>query len=155
AAPPPASLRYRLFLGFSAAANQIEAISWNNHRGRFEFQILSNYGPQAKLLNPPRQDCTLCHQGEGPIFPRFPCGETDQTNAAGRDNPATRVRIIRALGGKDRFQGVDLAGPTTIFRIDESIRGAYRLLQARGACARLCEGGLSAEERNQCRGDLL
>ncbi|MDX1497343.1 MAG: hypothetical protein R3352_07300, partial [Salinisphaeraceae bacterium] len=83
-ARPPASdyaldplFKGRLFLGFVEAAEEIEIISYNEHAGRFEFQLVKDYaeGKTPKLVYAKRAICTTCHAGNGPIFPTRPWQE--------------------------------------------------------------------------------
>src|ERR1700694_3939490 len=62
----------RLFLGYQEKASIIEVISYNDVAGRFEFQLVKNYGegktPQVYYAR--REVCTVCHQNHAPLFPR-------------------------------------------------------------------------------------
>jgi mono/diheme cytochrome c family protein len=84
------SLRDRLFLGYQEKANVIEVISYNDATGRFEFQVVRDYGPglAPKVLYANRQLCIGCHQNGGPIFPTQLWDETDS-------NPEVAKRLLR------------------------------------------------------------
>ena len=71
-------LKDRLFLGYQQKANLIEVISYNEQYGRFEFQVVRNYGPgvEPKVFYAQRTICLSCHQNGGPIFPRAAWSET-------------------------------------------------------------------------------
>ena len=71
-------LKDRLFLGYQQRANLIEVISYNEQYGRFEFQVVRNYGPgtEPKVLYAQRTICLSCHQNGGPIFSRAAWSET-------------------------------------------------------------------------------
>lgn len=73
----------RLFIAYSEPAKQLEVISFNEDMGRFEFQVVTNYGdestPQVFYAN--RDACLSCHQGRSPIFPSFPWAETNSTDS--------------------------------------------------------------------------
>ncbi len=72
-------LRDRLFLGYQARGEIIEVISYNEHAGRFEFQIVSNYreGAKPRVESANRKICVTCHHGLAPIFPRPLWNETN------------------------------------------------------------------------------
>jgi hypothetical protein len=78
-----------LFLGYQREANAIEVISYNELAGRFEFQVVDNYGPSLtpRVRYAPRKLCISCHQNAGPIFPRVRWGETSANKRI-----ATRLR---------------------------------------------------------------
>ena len=85
------SLRDRLFVGHSARKHQLEVISFNELAGRFEFQIVTDYGegltPKVRYVD--RPTCVRCHRAEAPIFaPR----DWDDTNA----NPVAATGIAWA-----------------------------------------------------------
>ena len=71
--------RGRLFMGFVEDANEIEVISYNEMAGRFEFQLVKDYGPDLnpKIVYAKRAICTTCHQSAAPIFPVRPWEETN------------------------------------------------------------------------------
>ncbi|MDX1497478.1 MAG: hypothetical protein R3352_07980, partial [Salinisphaeraceae bacterium] len=106
-ARPPASdyaldplFKGRLFLGFVEAAEEIEIISYNEHAGRFEFQLVKDYaeGKTPKLVYAKRAICTTCHAGNGPIFPTRPWQETTA-------QPANTDNIIKARGTEKPYFG--------------------------------------------------
>ena len=74
----PIFIKDRLFLGYQREANAIEVISYNELAGRFEFQVVDNYGPglTPSVRYAPRKLCISCHQNAGPIFPRVQWSET-------------------------------------------------------------------------------
>lgn len=71
-------LRDRLFLGFQPRSQTIEVISYNEAAGRFEFQLVHDYGPDRtpQVLYAERRICTQCHQNQAPIFSRPLWNET-------------------------------------------------------------------------------
>lgn len=93
-------LKGRLFLGFVEAAEEIEIISYNEHAGRFEFQLIKDYaeGKTPKLVYAKRAICTTCHAGNGPIFPTRPWQETTA-------QPANTDNIIKARGTEKPYFG--------------------------------------------------
>lgn len=109
----PASLglapRGQLFLGFTAQANEIEVISYNEAAGRFEFQLVQDYTANGarKLVYAKRAVCESCHQGGTPIFSVRPWNETN-------GQPETAARITAAVGAErylDFSTAVPLATP--------------------------------------------
>ena len=96
--PEMARLADRLYLGYVPAAAVIEAISYDEAAGRFEFQEIVGYGidDAARTGAADRSICLRCHQGEGPIFARPLWSETNA-------NPAVAARL-EALG--PTFRGV-------------------------------------------------
>jgi hypothetical protein len=84
-------LKDRLYLGFQEKANLIEVISFNETAGRFEFQLVKNYGAgmKPKIFYANRAVCVSCHQNQAPIFSRQ---VWDETNA----NPEIANRLARA-----------------------------------------------------------
>lgn len=75
------SLAGKLFVAYAERANQLEVISFNDAMGRFEFQIVRNYGPgvQPEIYYAHRDACVACHAGRVAIFPDFPWLETNST----------------------------------------------------------------------------
>ena len=73
------NLKGRLFIGYQEKSNLLEIISYNPWAGRFEFQEVSNYGPDLipKVLYSNRTLCLSCHQNAGPVFSKEPWLETD------------------------------------------------------------------------------
>lgn len=71
-------LRDRLFIGFQPRSQTIEVISYNEAAGRFEFQVVHDYGPDRtpQVLYAERRICTQCHQNHAPIFSRPLWSET-------------------------------------------------------------------------------
>lgn len=72
-------LRGRLYLGFNEKTKVIEAISYNDTEGRFEYQIVKDYGPDSRpsVVYAKRQLCLSCHQNQTPIFSLGNWGETN------------------------------------------------------------------------------
>ena len=114
------SVADRVFLGFQPASGIVEAISYNDEAGRFEFHVIENYdgSAPARIERADRETCAICHQGLAPIFPAALWSETN-------GNPAIAERLS-ALG--DFFesvavrQGID--GPDAI---DQAVKRANLL----------------------------
>ena len=96
AGPGSPRLADRLFLGYQPAADAIEAISYNEAAGRFEFQDLVGYSKGARPEPAERRVCLACHQGGGPIFARPLWSETNANPAiADRLAPWARASTAR------------------------------------------------------------
>lgn len=71
-------MEYRLFIAHQPKTQTLEVISYNDDAGRFEFQLVENYGagktPRIKPAN--RVMCMSCHHNAAPIFARVPWSET-------------------------------------------------------------------------------
>lgn len=73
------NLKNKMYLGFNEKAQVIEAISYNEELGRYEYQVVNNYGegktPEVTYAN--RSLCLSCHQNQAPIFSRGPWSESN------------------------------------------------------------------------------
>jgi hypothetical protein len=91
------NMKGRLFIGMNEKAKLLEVISYNDEAGRYEYQVVRNYGdgqtPQVFYAS--RQLCLSCHQNQTPIFSRAPWSESNA-------NPAMQeglTRVMRATFG--------------------------------------------------------
>jgi mono/diheme cytochrome c family protein len=141
-------LKDRLFLGYQEKADILEVISYNEAAGRFEFQVVRDYGPdkKPKVLYANRALCTACHQNQSPIFSR---PLWDETNA----NPKIAALLEQQHAELYRFparQGVDV--PNAIDEATDRANelSAYQLLWQEG-----CERARSPSDSIQCRADLF
>lgn len=73
-------LKDRLYIGYMEGKRLLEVISYNEAAGRFEFQLVEDYGPgtEPKVSYANRRLCVACHQNAAPIFSRQ---QWDETNA--------------------------------------------------------------------------
>lgn len=99
-------LKDRLYLGYQEKANLIEVISFNEIAGRFEFQLVKDYGPgmAPKVTYANRVVCVSCHQNFAPLFSRQ---VWDETNS----NPEVARRLENEHRDFDAFPirvGVDV-----------------------------------------------
>ena len=139
----PVFIKNRVFLGHQPKADTIEVISFNEHAGRFEFQVVSNYreGEVPKVEYAKRALCMSCHQSGGPIFSSAPWGETSSNreiaNELRRHHASGMDRLIYPIIRLDRA-----TGETRLFE-------AYQTLWKT-----MCEGG-SRDESIRCRAGLL
>ena len=77
--PLALNLKGRLFLGFHEKSKVIEAISYNDQEGRYEYQVVRDYEPGKKpqVVYANRQLCLSCHQNQTPIYSVGPWNETN------------------------------------------------------------------------------
>jgi len=146
AAGAHALLKDRLYVGYQEKAGVIEAISWNEAAGRFEFQIVQDYRPGAtpRVVYARRALCAACHQNLAPIFSRQ---VWDETNA----NP----RVAAALeAARTDFYGIPVRRGVDIpDAIDAATDRANRLLLAQRLWREAC--GADATAGARCRAALL
>lgn len=141
-------LKDRLFLGYQEKANILEVISYNEAAGRFEFQVVRDYGPgkTPKVSHANRALCTACHQNQSPIFARPLWEETDA-------NPRIAALLEQQRPEFYQFplhQGIDV--PNAIDEATDRANelSAYQLLWQEG-----CERARSPSDSIQCRADLF
>lgn len=103
-------IKDRLFLGFHEKGEVIEAISYNDAAGRFEFQVVRDYaaGKAPRVFYARRSLCLACHQNAAPIFARPLWDETPA-------NPAIAAGLKET--GRD-FYGVKITGTDIAYLID-------------------------------------
>ncbi|HSA81915.1 MAG TPA: hypothetical protein VLE23_13955 [Geminicoccaceae bacterium] len=146
-APNRPLLRDRLYLGYHERAEVIEAISYNEVAGRFEFQLVEGYGPDGapQVTYGERFVCVACHQAHGPIFPTAVWNETsaDPRVAAKLADLGVSFHGAPTRGGVDRADAVD-----------RSTDRAAWLPFANALWADGC-GGAVVPVATRCRGDLL
>jgi len=141
-------LKDRLFLGYQEKAAILEVISYNEAAGRFEFQVVRDYGPgkTPKVSYANRALCTTCHQNQAPIFSR-PLWE--ETNA----NPNIAALLERQRTEFYRFplrQGVDVPNAIDDATDRANEFAAYQLLWQEG-----CERTGAPRDSIRCRAELL
>lgn len=140
-----AMLRDRLYLGFQDRAGVIEVISYNEAAGRFEFQIVRNYGADAvpQVTHARRALCVACHQNHGPIFSQAVWLETNA-------NPEIATRLEREATG---FFGIPARATTDVAQaIDDATDRATRLALVQ----RLWREGCGHDEQGaRCRRSAL
>ncbi len=127
----PILLKDRLFLGYQEKSQVIEVISYNESAARFEFQVVTNYGPEGEpqVHYARRAICTSCHQNAAPIFPK---AAWDETNG----NRGVAARLLKE---RSTFYGVAAnstgVAPAAIDNATDraNLFSAYQLLW-RGGC---------------------
>lgn len=135
----------RLYIGYVEASKQLEVISYNPELGRFEFQLIDNYGagltPRVRYAN--RAFCLSCHQNEAPIFSNPAWDET----AA---NPRIQERLLSAIGS-DSYLGIPIKQLRNIpNEIDDSTDRANFLIPQQKLWQSGCDSGDSVKTRS-CR----
>lgn len=113
-------LKDRLFLGYQPRSRVLEVISYNEVAGRFEFQVVSDYGEdgQPVVHYARRALCTSCHQNAGPMFPQ-----------ASWDETTANARVVSGLGelGKEFFGIPVKENDRAVSSIDASTDGGSLL----------------------------
>lgn len=73
------NLKNKIYIGFNERAEILEAISYNEEEGRYEYQIIRDYAPgkTPKVSYANRSLCLSCHQNQTPIFSRGPWSESN------------------------------------------------------------------------------
>ena len=139
-------LKDRFYVGYHEKAQTLEVISYNEAAGRFEFQVVADYGPglTPRVAYANRRVCTSCHQNQGPIFPVANWLEM---------NSNFRLARLLADEGKD-FLGLygqtALAPVTGAFSLDSAADRANLLQQSNRLWADSCAGDGRDTER-RCR----
>ena len=140
-------LKDRLFIGYQEKAQALEVISYNKQKGRFEFQVVSNYAKDSQpvVKNVDSDQCTGCHQNQGPIFSRSPWDETDSSTDI-FTMLSERLGNHNAPGIPNRSRGA--------VAMDSSTNRAnlFKIYQEfwRGACS-----GQSSHDQIRCRASLF
>lgn len=141
-------LKDRLFLGYQEKADILEVISYNEAAGRFEFQVVRDYGPgkKPKVLYANRTLCTTCHQNQSPIFSR---PLWDESNA--NQNIAALLQQHHAeLYGFPVRQGIDVPNA-----IDEATDRANEFSTFQLVWQEGCESAHAPSDSIQCRAALF
>ena len=134
-------LRDRLYLGYQDKTGVIEAISYNETLGRFEFQIVRDYaaGKTPRVSYARRAVCVSCHQNHGPIFSRQVWLETNA-------NPRIAAKLLEHAS---TFHGVAARGSLDVANaIDDSTDRANRLALVQKLWWQGCGEGVVG---NECR----
>jgi len=137
-------LRDRLFIGYLAAADVLEVISYNEDAARFEFQIVHDYaqGQAPRVRYARRVVCMACHQNAAPIFARPLWDETNANRRLNKHFPDTK-----------RIHGVEVNGNIdTAYAIDNATDRANQLALTQTLWQQGCGGGVAGR---QCRASLL
>jgi len=146
-------LKDRLYIGYMEDERLLEVISYNEAAGRFEFQLVEDYGPdkvpRVSYVN--RRLCLACHQNAAPIFSRQ---QWDETNA----NPD--IDELLEQQGAPRYGIPPGAGVDIPFAIDSATDRAnyytyYQLMWQQG-CQPFPGNVENAEQTDvRCRAALL
>jgi len=144
----PLLVKNRLFLGYQEKAQSIEVISYNEQAGRFEFQIVEDYGPgkTPRVHYASRSICMSCHQNAATIFPRPLWRETNFNSEI-----AARIGEFH-----DRYHGIETnaqAGDSGRFDLatdQASLLSAYQQVWQTG-----CDVSASADINRACRAALF
>ena len=145
--PGFAPLRDRLFLGFQEKGEVVEVISYNDAAGRFEFQIVRDYGAgkTPRVTYARRGLCLACHQNAAPIFAR---PLWDETSA----NPSIAARLRET--GSD-FYGVKITGTDIAYLIDAAVDRANLLPAWQTLWREGCGPDADGAQGDRCRRDAF
>ncbi len=140
-------LKDRLYLGYQEKSQIIEVISYNEQAGRFEFQVVKDYGadtePQVFYAN--RTLCTSCHQNGAPLFAEAAWSETTNNHA-----------IVRRLSKEEsRFYGLAVNRGVPAAVIDNSTDRANLLSVLQLLWREGCGGGEVTAEAVNCRAAMF
>jgi len=144
-------VRDRLFLGYQETARILEVISFNDAAGRFEYQVVRDYGPDTtpRVSYANRRLCLGCHQGGGPIWSAAPW---DESNA--NAEVAAAIATSRGLAKSGRLYGIPIAVSTDApLFISNAVERANAIDWANRAWRHAC--GTVPPAAVRCRGDLL
>jgi mono/diheme cytochrome c family protein len=141
-------LKDRLFLGYQEKADILEVISYNEAAGRFEFQVVRDYGrgQTPKVLYANRALCTTCHQNQSPIFSRPQWDETNANRAIAKVLEEQHADFY----GFPLRQGVDVPDAIDQATDRANVFSTSQLLWQEG-----CERAESPGDSIQCRADLF
>lgn len=140
---------FRLFIGYTPNAEQLEVISWNWQKRQYDFLVVTDYaeGKTPRVVRPPRGLCTTCHQAGTPMFAAVPWAESTF-------NPIIRDKVVAE--SEDAFSQWLSSLPTPPGRIgvqtallDAQVQNSTRLFQQQRICAEACGGDL------ECRKGVL
>jgi len=144
----PVWTKDRLFIAYQERTGILEVISYNPAAGRFEFQLVRNYGAglMPEVYYAPRALCRGCHQAGAPIFPNAPWTETN----------SFRGVFQRLSAIQQTFHGI----PTRPIRqdvsdIDRSTNRAIMLPILQNLWIDGCARADSANGARQCRLALI
>jgi hypothetical protein len=133
-------LEYRLFIAHQPKTETLEIISYNDAAGRFEFQVVENYGagrsPRVRAAN--RALCLSCHQNAAPIFPSRPWSETsfnvEVASKLIQTLPQQYNSLINVVTGD--------AGVIDVLTERANYLAAAQLIWRQGCSSRLCRAGV-------------
>jgi len=152
--PAPAShesglmMKDRLYLGYQPRTNSVEAISYNEAAGRFEYQVISDYreGGAPTVGYVDRGLCLACHHNHALIYADRPWAESN-----------TNIKVAALLRSKaERFYGIDATVPFDIPEsFDEATDRANWLGAYQAVWQQACEASGDAAAAVVCRRDGL
>lgn len=139
---------FRLFIGYTPNAEQLEVISWNWPRRQYDFLVVTDYAPgkTPRVVRPPRGVCTACHQAGTPMFAAVPWAEST-FNATIRDKVVAESQDPFSQWLSSLPPGGRVAIQTAL--LDALVQSSTRLHQQQKICANACGGDL------ECRKGVL
>ena len=138
-------MKDRLYLGYQPRTNSVEAISYNEAAGRFDYQVISDYreGGNPTVGYVDRGLCLACHHNHALIYADRPWAESN-----------TNIKVAALLRHtSERFYGIDATVPFDIPEsFDESTNRANYFVAYQAAWQQACE---ASEDAVGCRRDGL
>jgi hypothetical protein len=134
--PPP------LYVGYAPKAEQLEVISWEPIRRRYEFIVISDFA-QNKVPKVKRADralCMSCHQHGGPIFTPAPWGEVFNASQE------FQRRLNESIAGKQVVVALPAHSILDGASIDPFVREGSRRLQQVKVCQEACGSNLDCRK---------
>lgn len=130
----PYQLQARIFIGYLEPKKQLEVISYNDELGRFEYQVVKNYGLglKPKVYYVKRNLCVKCHQNGGPIFSLAQWEDTNNNFVIGK--------VLRAhqIDHANHYQSLPIRKPLEVQEFDGAVRSANELLERQRMWRFLC-----------------
>ncbi len=141
-------MKDRLYLGYQPRTGSVEAISYNEAAGRFEYQVISDYreGGRPRVGYVDRGLCLACHHNQALIYADRPWAESN-----------TNIKVAALLRAEaERFYGIDATVPFDIPEsFDEATDRANWLGAYQAVWQQACEAGGDASSAVACRRDGL
>jgi hypothetical protein len=140
---------YRLFVGYTPNAQELEVIAWSWPKRQFDFLLVQDYadGKTPRVVAPPRELCMACHQSGGPIFAVAPWNEstlnsTIQAQVVAQAEDGLSTYLLHLPSNDTRIR----VNPAVL---DFQVRESTSALQEQALCANACGGDL------ECRKGIL
>ncbi len=147
ASPLGMHLKDRLYVGYHEKTGVLEVISYNEAAGRFEFQVVTNYGPDTSptVRYANRALCMACHQNQSPLFAR---PMWDETNV----NP--KIAALLANQHRQYYGFPNQPGVGTLQAFDDATDRANELSLIQLLWRDGCEHPGHLKESITCRAEL-
>ncbi len=140
----------RVFLGYTPKKQQLEVISFNSNTRKYDFRVITDYGPgkSLKITFPPRAVCTACHQGGLPIFSVAPWSETtEDVDVRTRLKNEAKDPFAKFLLSKKGTSGTVPFVNVSAFEVDLQVRKAEQLAALPQDCASSCPNDIECRRK--------